>query len=465
MSTTVTYKNQIVTTVNNTTKELTTRGKYLEDNIHLTDVSGAGGNMQAKTNINPTMASQTITPDSGYDGLSSVQINAMPAGTAGTPTATKGTVSNHSVNVTPSVTNTTGYITGSTKTGTAVTVTAAELVSGTKSITANGTGQDVTNYATVDVNVPTSVNLQAKTNISPSTASRIITPDSGYDGLSSVQINGMPIGTQGTPTATKGIVSNHSVNVTPSVVNQAGYITGGTQTGSAVTVTAAELVSGDKAITQNGNNIDVTDYETVSVNVSGSGVDINSIADGTIPTGTMALATATSITSYAFASRTAITNVTAPACLTIGEYAFYKCTGLESITIDALTNFSGDYAFSDCTKLTSIALPALSNTTRARTFNNCSKLTVVDLGNCTRVQNQFANGATLLRTLILRKSDSIATLDAWNAVTLAGIYNNPTSSTIYVPQALISTYQASSNWQTGYQAGLTFAKIEGSIYE
>ena len=53
----------------------------------------------------------------------------VASGTAGTPTATKSAVSNNSVTVTPSVTNTTGYITGSTKTGTAVTVTASELIS------------------------------------------------------------------------------------------------------------------------------------------------------------------------------------------------------------------------------------------------------------------------------------------------------------------------------------------------
>jgi hypothetical protein len=88
----------------------------------------------------------TIIADSGYDGLSSVQINAMPVGTAGAPTATKGTVSNHSISVTPRVTNTTGYIVGGTKGGTAVTVSASELVSGTLSITSSGT-TDVTNYA------------------------------------------------------------------------------------------------------------------------------------------------------------------------------------------------------------------------------------------------------------------------------------------------------------------------------
>ena len=80
----------------------------------------------------------------------------MPSGTAGTPTATKGTVSNHAVTVTPSVTNTTGYISGGTKTGTGVSVSASELVSGTKSITENGTGIDVTNYASVNVSIDAS---------------------------------------------------------------------------------------------------------------------------------------------------------------------------------------------------------------------------------------------------------------------------------------------------------------------
>ena len=119
---------------------------------------GGEPNLQSKTaTYTPTESQQTatITADSGYDGLSSVGItvNAMPTGTAGTPTATKGTVSNHSVTVTPSVTNTSGYITGSTKTGTAVTVTASELTSGSETKTANGS-YDVTNLKTLVVAVP-----------------------------------------------------------------------------------------------------------------------------------------------------------------------------------------------------------------------------------------------------------------------------------------------------------------------
>jgi hypothetical protein len=152
MSTTVTYKGETLTTVENQTRTLLTSGKYLEDDLTLVDISRGEPSLQAKTDIEPTTSSQTITPDSGYDGLSSVHINAMPTGTAGTPTATKGAVSNHSVSVTPSVTNTTGYITGGTKNGTAVTVSASELVSGSETKTANGT-YDVTNLAELVVNV------------------------------------------------------------------------------------------------------------------------------------------------------------------------------------------------------------------------------------------------------------------------------------------------------------------------
>lgn len=106
----------------------------------------------ANTTVTPTESAQTIG-GANYMMEGAVTVSAMPTGTAGTPTATKGTVSNHSVSVTPSVTNTTGYITGSTKTGTAVTVSASELVSGDKSITANGNNIDVANYSTVSVNV------------------------------------------------------------------------------------------------------------------------------------------------------------------------------------------------------------------------------------------------------------------------------------------------------------------------
>lgn len=151
----ITYKGAEIASMSATgTKTLLTEAKYCEDDITVayTKPSAPAPSLQSKTNISPTTSSQTITADEGYDGLSSVQINAVSAGTAGTPTATKGAVSGNAVSVTPSVTNTTGYITGGTISGTAVSVAASELVSGTINITQNGT-VDVTNYASASVSV------------------------------------------------------------------------------------------------------------------------------------------------------------------------------------------------------------------------------------------------------------------------------------------------------------------------
>ena len=108
------------------------------------------GNLVERSGNDLSANGATVTVPAGiYDSQTTKSVS---SGTTGTPTATKGTVSNHSVSVTPSVTNSTGYITGSTKTGTAVTVSASELVSGSETKTANGT-YDVTNLASLVVNV------------------------------------------------------------------------------------------------------------------------------------------------------------------------------------------------------------------------------------------------------------------------------------------------------------------------
>jgi len=116
----------------------------------VTGIKATDSNSGTKTYIRP-QGTVTISA-SGNTDVTAYATASVSAGTAGTPTATKGTVSNHSVSVTPSVTNSTGWITGSTKTGTAVTVSASELVSGSDTKTANGT-YDVTNLAQIVVSV------------------------------------------------------------------------------------------------------------------------------------------------------------------------------------------------------------------------------------------------------------------------------------------------------------------------
>lgn len=113
--------------------------------------------------------------------------------------------------------------------------------------------------------------------VTPSTSQQTFNASS-VDGYKPVVVAAMPSGTAGTPTATKGTVSNHSVTVTPSVTNTTGYITGSTKTGTAVTVTASELVSGSETKTENGT-YDVTNLASLVVNVSGGSSDV---ATGTL---------------------------------------------------------------------------------------------------------------------------------------------------------------------------------------
>lgn len=106
-------------------------------------ITGTPTQIQTKT-VTPTKSAQTVRPDTDYM-LTSVTVNPIPS----------------------------KYI----------------EPTGTKNITANGT-QDVTQYSNVNVSVVPS--LEAKTNITPTKSSQTIQPSSGYDGLSSVQINAIP---------------------------------------------------------------------------------------------------------------------------------------------------------------------------------------------------------------------------------------------------------------------------------
>ena len=76
MSTTVSYKGSTIAAFTNTSKTLQTSGKWMEDDVTITDTSSSPS-LQTKTNIHPSTSSQTISYDVGYDGLNSVQFNAV----------------------------------------------------------------------------------------------------------------------------------------------------------------------------------------------------------------------------------------------------------------------------------------------------------------------------------------------------------------------------------------------------
>ena len=101
----------------------------------------------------------------------------------------------------------------------------------------------------------------------------------------------------------------------------------------------------------------------------------------------------TSIGSSVFYGCTGLTNVTIGNGVTsIGNYAFYNCTGLTSITILNGVTSIGDSAFAGCTGLTSITIPDRVTSIGSSAFYGCTGLENITIpGSVTYIgDNAFA---------------------------------------------------------------------------
>lgn len=158
-----------------------------------------------------------------------------------------------------------------------------------------------------------------------------------------------------------------------------------------------------------------------------------------------------------------------PNCTKIGQnnanssdsYAFGSCPKLVKFNLPKVKNINGQYNFANCGTSSNKALIVLPKVVELgiRTFRD-GYFSAIDIGpdigsNGIR-DDTFLNGR--YDVVILRKS-SVVTASNANAIKQLTTANG---TTIYVPQALLSTYPTSSNWSS---ATRTYAAIEGSIYE
>ena len=182
---------------------------------------------------------------------SSAMTYSVPSATQKTmnlPTATKGTVTNHTMTIGVGVTNSRGFYAGGVTRGNPIYVSASELVSGSQTVSGNGT-YDVTNLAELIVDTPTMT---------------------------------LPATTSSTPTGTR------RANLHPSTSQQYLNIPAGLND----TARYYQIIGMDLAplnVTQNGtynaSDVDITGFNTVTVNVQGGA---SNFITGTFTTGSAA---------------------------------------------------------------------------------------------------------------------------------------------------------------------------------
>ncbi len=161
----------------------------------------------------------------------------------------------------------------------------------------------------------------------------------------------------------------------------------------------------------------------------------------------------------------AITTVSLPNATYISPSCFYG-GAITNAIFPSLTHI-GKNAFAQCISLQKFIAPSFSSALGATMCNGCWILECADLGSATSIPANCFNACYALATVIIRKTDDICTLanvSGFASTPIRG-YNSLTG-TIYVPSALISTYQTATNWSTVYGEGyVTFSALEGSAYE
>lgn len=149
-------------------------------------------------------------------------------------------------------------------------------------------------------------------------------------------------------------------------------------------------------------------------------------------------------------NRTGVTEAHLPKATRLPDATFLGCSNLEAVTAPNAIYF-GASTFQDCSKLQSVQFPSVAKLYTGA-FKNCTSLESADFGGTPESgeglwrESIFA-GDTKFGTLVLRANA------VWSLTNINVFNNTPFASgkaggTLYVPAALISGYQAATNWST-----------------
>lgn len=197
-------------------------------------------NLQSKS-VTPSETAQTVFPDSGYDGLSSVSVGAISNTYIGSK-VTKKSAATYTPNTTDQTIANGQYLSGT------------QTIKGDSNLVASNIKNGVSIFGVNGTYTPT---LQSKT-VTPTKSSQSISPDTNYDGLSSVIVNAIPdnyIDTSDATATAQDMASGATAYVNgEKVTGVARTIT--TYTGYRDIIPQINLLSGTKYICLNSPDMD-----------------------------------------------------------------------------------------------------------------------------------------------------------------------------------------------------------------
>lgn len=253
--------------------------------------------------------------------------------------------------------------------------------------------------------------------------------------------------------------------ITASITQEAGRVTGGTkmatlqqtvqaaktwtpgtadQSINAYTyLTGKQTIKGDANLKSENIVSGVSIFGVAGTAQTGGGgsEEVDSLIEGTI---TSVSSNVTKVGDYRFRNCDSLVTVSLPNAKSIGSYAFYNCDALTTFEAPNVTTL-GSNGFYQCMKLASVTMPKVT-TIPSSCFGNCTGLTTADFTALTKIEGSAFGNTAKLVALILRGS-SVVTLSSTSVFSMSGIATTG-KGYIYVPAALLSSYQTASNWST-----------------